>query len=79
MKPDQTRPNVKTIKEIIDRKLWLRVSCTGCERVTEIPFGLLPDLVPVHISIEAAATIFTCMTCGARGAKAIAVDALDNW
>lgn len=79
MRSKRTFAHIKTIQDVIDLQLWLRARCVNCGRSTEVPHGMLPDLVPVHLSLSAAAAKFKCGGCGETQAKLSATDPLDNW
>lgn len=79
MRLKRTYPDIKTIQDVIEKRLWLRSSCGNCGRSTEIPHGMLADLVTPHLSLSAAETKFQCIGCGERRATLTATDPLDNW
>lgn len=76
----KTYPTVKTIQDVIERRLWLRVHCGGCSKTTEIPPALVPSMgLSVHLSLAAAATKFKCISCSSMSAEVSPVNPLDNW
>lgn len=80
MLPEKTYPEIKTIQDLIEGRLWLRVHCAGCGKTTEIPPALVPRMgLSAHLSLAAAATKFKCTSCNSMSAAVSPVNPLDNW
>lgn len=75
----KTYPDAKTIQDVIDQRLWLRAHCGHCERATEIPHGLISDMVSPTLSLSEAEPKFKCGGCGEKRAELTVTDPLDNW
>lgn len=73
-------PDVITIQDVIDRRLWVSVHCKLCTKTIDIPHKLIPfERLSNGITIVASASRFRCETCGKNNVIVSVIDPSDNW